>query len=202
MYSCLVVNGVLSFLYHYYNSIGYGLLDRMSMVLLGFSTTYSCYMTIKKIIYNFTLIGHVLIHLSIISFYSLLLTMAGLHQEVMFNTLFTVFLGSIAVYVYVVRNHVESSIISLGWKGVRYIFTSAIFWITTEGLCGHFFFIKYLFGHVWWHVFVSYGGYLVSMIPYYIFLNNKKQDTEKIEIYYDEFGLPYLDYAFLYKTVV
>ena len=202
MYSCLVVNGVLSFLYHYYNSIGYGLLDRMSMVLLGLSTSYVCYTTIKNLVFTFSFFVDMLIHLSIVAYYSFLLTIAGLHKEVVFNTLFTVFLGSIALYVYVVRNHVERNIISLGWKGVRYIFASAIFWITTEGLCDHFFFIKYLFGHVWWHVFVSYGGYLVSIVPQYIILQRSKRENEKIEIYYDVFGLPYLGYAFSSKNVV
>jgi hypothetical protein len=195
MYSCLAVNGVLSFLYHYYNSIGYGLLDRMSMVLLGLSTSYVCYTTIKNLVFTFGFFVDMLIHLSIVAYYSFLLTIAGLHKEVVFNTLFTVFLASIALYVYVVRKHVERDIISLGWKGVRYIFASAIFWITTEGLCGHFFFIKYLFGHVWWHVFVSYGGYLVSIVPQYIILQRTKKEHEKIEIYYDVFGLPYLDYV-------
>jgi len=175
MYSCLAVNGVLSLLYHYYNSIGFGLLDRMSMVLLGLSTSYICYTTIKKLVFTFSFFVDILIHLSIVAYYTFLLTIAGLHKEVVFNTLFTVFLGSIAVYVYVVRNHVERDIISLGWKGVRYIFASAIFWITTEGLCSHFFFIKYLFGHVWWHVFVSYGGYLVSIVPHYIIIQRAKR---------------------------
>lgn len=190
MYSCLAVNGVMSFLYHYYNSIGYGLLDRMSMVLLGLSTSYICYMTVNQAIFRFHNIVNIIIHLSIVSYYSFLLTVAGLHQEILFNIMFTIFLGSIAVYVYFVRNFVDKKVISFGWKGVKYIFLSAFFWISTEGLCDHFFFIKYLFGHVWWHVFVSYGGYLVSIVPQYILLNRNL--SVKIDICYDFFGLPYL----------
>ena len=33
-YACLSVNGILSFMYHYYNSIGYGLLDLTLRILL------------------------------------------------------------------------------------------------------------------------------------------------------------------------
>jgi len=199
MYSCLSVNGVLSFLYHYYNSIGYGLLDRMSMVLLGFSTSYICYTTLKKS-FHITFFADIFIHLCIVSYYSFLLTIAGLHKEVLFNTLFTVFLGSIGVYMYIIQRHiVDRKILEVGWKGVRCIFVSAIFWITTEGLCGYLPFIKYLFGHVWWHVFVSYGGYCVSIVPHYIILQLK---NEKIELYSDMFGLPYLKYNVGFNDVV
>jgi hypothetical protein len=202
MYSCLAVNGVLSLMYHYQNSIGYGLLDRMSMVLLGFSTSYICYTSIRKLT-NFSFYANILIHLSIVSYYSFLLTVAGLHNEIVFNALFTAFLGSIALYMYAIKMyifyneiHIDQQVLSLGWKGVRYIFTSAIFWILTEGLCSHISFIKYLFGHVWWHIFVSYGGYLVSIVPRYILL----QKTDEIEIKYDVFGLPYLDVDMTYKV--
>jgi len=196
MYACLAVNGILSLLYHYHNSIGYGLLDRMSMVLLGFSTSYICYTSIKKLT-NFSFYTNIIIHLSIVSYYSFLLTIAGLHNEIVFNALFTAFLGSIALYMYAIKMyifyneiHIDQQVLSLGWKGVRCIFTSAVFWIVTEGLCSHLSFIKYLFGHVWWHIFVSYGGYLVSIVPRYILL----QKTDEIEIKYDVFGLPYLDF--------
>jgi hypothetical protein len=49
---------------------------------------------------------------------------------------------------------------------------------------------------VWWHIFVSYGGYLVSIVPRYILL----QKTDEIEIKYDVFGLPYLDVDMTYKV--
>ena len=195
MYSCFAVNGVLSLLYHYYNSIGYGLLDRMSMVLLAWTTSYICFNTVKKLKrFNLSYCSNSTVHLCIVAYYSFLLTVAGLHKEILFNTLFGVFLGSISVYVYVVR-HVDRRIISIGWKGIRYIILSAVFWITTEGLCPHLSFIKYLFGHVWWHVFISYGGYLVSIVPHYISLMDTCPDKRYLDLKYDGFGLPYLDYV-------
>jgi hypothetical protein len=73
--------------------------------------------------------------------------------------------------------------------------------LTTEGLCHQFGFIKYLFGHVWWHIFVSYGGYLVSLVPQYINLLSKIDD-EMIYINYDIFGIPYLDYSRAHGSIV
>ncbi len=198
MYSCLAVNGVLSYLYHYYNSIGYGLLDRMSMVLLGYNTTYVFYNTLKRsTIFRPSFYMNVSVNLLIVFYYSFLLTIAGLHKEILFNVLFALFLGSIIGYVYIVskKTSIDPNIINIGWKGVKYILFSGIFWLTTEGLCSHLFFIKYLFGHVWWHIFVSYGGYLVSIVPSYLFLDRVKFNGEIVIVKYDFFRMPYLDFT-------
>jgi hypothetical protein len=198
MYSCLAVNGVLSYLYHYYNSIGYGLLDRMSMVLLGYNTTYVFYTTLKRSnIFQPSFYKNVAINLMIIFYYSFLLTIAGLHKEILFNVLFALFLVSTIGYVYLVsrKTHIDSNVLKIGWRGVKCIFFSGIFWLTTEGLCSHLFFIKYLFGHVFWHIFVSYGGYLVSIIPSYIFLDRLKINGEIVVVKYDFFRMPYLDFT-------
>jgi hypothetical protein len=198
MYSCLAVNGLLSYLYHYYNSIGYGLLDRMSMVLLGLNTTYVFFMTAKRRrLLHISFCMNTIIHLTIISYYTFLLTIAGLHHEILFNVLFALFLVSIIGYVYIISNivKIDPEVLKIGWRGVKCIVYSGIFWLTTEGLCSHIFFIKYLFGHVWWHIFVSYGGYLVSIIPNYLFLIHNKNEYDEIQIKYDIFRLPYLDYT-------
>ena len=184
-YSCLSINGILSYYYHYYNTIGYGLLDRMSMVLLALNTTYLFVNNIKK---------NIFIHLSITSYYTILLTTAGLHMENLFNTLFALFLFSTVIYMYYIemmRVILNKNITRYGWKGVKYIIMSGIFWIVTELLCNDF--VKYLFGHVWWHIFVSYGGYLVSIVPHYIYLSNM-YPYDVILLHYDIFGIPYLEY--------
>ena len=198
MYSCLAVNGLLSYLYHYYNSIGYGLLDRMSMVLLGLNTTYVFFMSAKRRqLLHLSFCMNTIINLTIITYYTFLLTIAGLHQEILFNVLFGLFLVSIIGYVYIISKivKIDPEILKIGWRGVKCIVYSAIFWLTTEGLCSQIFFIKYLFGHVWWHIFVSYGGYLVSIIPNYLFLIHNKNEYDEIQIKYDIFRLPYLDYT-------
>lgn len=198
MYSCLAINGVLSYLYHYYNSIGYGLLDRMSMVLLSYNTTYVFYITLKRAgVFQPSFSKNVLINLLIVFYYSFLLTIAGLHKEILFNILFAMFLVSIVGYIYFVsiKTHIDPTVLTIGWKGVKCIVFSGVFWLTTEGLCSHLFFIKYLFGHVWWHIFVSYGGYLVSIVPSYLFLDRVKIKGETLVVKYDIFRMPYLEYT-------
>lgn len=191
-YACLSVNGILSFMYHYYNSIGYGLLDRMSMVLLALNTTYMFVQSLNIL----SKTTKVFLHGTIISYYSILLTVAGLHKEVLFNIMFALFLLSIIGYMYIIcilYNIIPLKIHNIGWRGVQYIVYSGIFWLGTEALCYQFSFIKYLFGHVWWHIFVSYGGYLVSIVPHYIHMVNH-QDDMIVYVCYDIFGFPYLDY--------
>jgi hypothetical protein len=193
VYSSLAINGILSYFYHYYNSIGWGLLDRMSMVLLALNTTYIFVNTIKKI----ELFKNKYTHLIITSYYSILLTVAGLHIEYIFNILFALFLVSIVFFMFLINKHyhdiVDKKILRLGWKGIIYIILSGVFWIGTENLCHNLPFIKYLFGHVWWHVFVSYGGYLVSLVPMYIDMIEHIDDGT-INICNDNFGIPYLTY--------
>jgi hypothetical protein len=170
----------------------------MSMVLLGLNTTYVFFMTVKKRrLLHLSFCINTMMHITIIAYYSFLLTIAGLHQEALFNILFGLFLVSIIGYVYIISSltKIDPEVLKIGWLGVKYIVYSGIFWLTTEGLCSHVFFIKYLFGHVWWHIFVSYGGYLVSIIPNYLFLKQSKTDYDEIEIKYDIFRIPYLDYT-------
>lgn len=197
VYSCLIVNGILSYNYHYYNSIGFGLLDRMSMVLLGLNTTFMFVNSLKQLTIISTRMTK-MINVSVITYYSILLTVAGLHMEIVFNIMFGLFLFSLIFFMYIINIHakehyIQERILSIGWKGVQYIVFSAIFWIATEILCYKISFIKYLFGHVWWHVFVSYGGYNISLVPHYIQMLTDLDD-EIININKDMFGIHYLEF--------
>ena len=153
------------------------------------------------------------IHLLVCGYFTILLAIAGLHMESVFNVLFGLFLASLVVFMLLVNKHQQSlkitdQIVKYGWDGIKYITLSGVFWILTENLCTHIWFIKYLFGHVWWHVFVSYGGYLVSLVPNYLTLKYelhktddstielgdlyKTDKSDEINIRYDCFGLPYI----------
>jgi hypothetical protein len=198
LYSSLLINGVTSCFYHYYNNIGWGLLDRMSMILIATSSTYTFMYHLDKIIRinrieNTSLMMNTL-HVLVTSYFTLLFSIAGLHLETLFNILFGFFLLSLVGYMYLFDKYqnnlkIPKQIISFGWDGIKYIAISGAFWIITENLCSHIIFIKYLFGHVWWHIFVSYGGYLFSLVPNYLTL---KDENNIIHINYDFFGLPYL----------
>jgi len=196
LYACLAANGIMSAFYHYNNSIGYGLLDRMSMVLLALNTTYILVDNMKTF-FQFSKFINITLHIIVISYYSFLFTIAGLHIEWLFNIMFTLFLCSIVVYMLIIKKYanifyINNNIINIGIKGAKYIIYSGIFWYGTELLCYKISFIKYLFGHVWWHVFVSYGGYLVSLVPQYINNTYKYGLNKEVTIERDIFNIPYI----------
>ncbi len=201
LFSSLAINGVTSALYHWFNNIGFGLLDRMSMILIAISSTFLFMNHIHKFIKfdkwnNINLITKIT-RIIVPSYFTVLFTIAGLHMEDLFNILFGLFLASLILFMILVQRHqknfrIPESIIEYGWKGIKYIALSGLFWIITENLCNHLVFVKYLFGHVVWHVFVSYGGYLISLIPNYISLIDY---YDMIYIKHDLFGLPYLETA-------
>jgi len=206
LYSSLVINGITSFFYHYYNTIGWGLLDRMSMVIIAMSSINLFISNINRIIEidRLEYIDRIkYINCITISYFTILFTVAGLHMETLFNIIFGIFLGSLIIFVYLIdRNYklkIPHTITLFAWKGIKYIAISGVFWIVTENLCNEYGFVKYLFGHVWWHIFVSYGGYLISLLPMYLFLHEKCQiytesfnQSNPIKIKYDYFNIPYL----------
>lgn len=191
LYSALAINGITSCVYHWYNNIGWGLLDRMSMIIIAMTSTYLFMKHLDKIIkydkWNNVKLLMNGIHLLVCGYFTILFTIAGLHMESVFNVLFGLFLASLVVYMWLVKKHqhnldIPCQIVKFGWDGIKYITLSGTFWIVTENLCSHIWFIKYLFGHVMWHVFVSYGGYLLSMVPKYLTLVDELNKTDESTI--------------------
>jgi hypothetical protein len=206
LFSSFVANGVTSCFYHLYNSIGWGLMDRMSMILIATSSTYLFVYHVDKILildnWNYLNGMNRAIHMLVAGYFTLLMTIAGLHMEDLFNTLFGFFLGSLIIYMWLVTKHqynlhIPKNLLYLGWRGLAFIAMSGVFWLSTELLCHVFTPIKYLFGHVWWHIFVSYGGYLISLIPNYLSMRDdiKSSLHTNIVIKYDAFYIPYLQFS-------
>ena len=203
LYSSLFVNGITSCFYHYYNNIGWGLLDRMSMILIALSSTFLFIQNMHKFLIfdkwgNYEKITKT-IYVSVILYFTVLFTIAGLHWEIIFNILFGLFLISLIIYMVLIDKHQDNLnipyyIVNIGWKGIYYISVSGLFWIITEIGCSHLHMFKYLFGHVWWHIFVSYGGYLVSLISIYLHLEQNNINHYDIVIKKDNSFLPYVDY--------
>jgi hypothetical protein len=203
LYSSLFINGITSCFYHYYNNIGCGLLDRMSMILIAMSSTYlfiqhiQHFLIFEKWKYYETITKF--IHIIIIIYFTLLFTIAGLHWETTFNILFGLFLSSLVIYIYLIDKHqsnlkIPKYVINYGWKGVKYIIVSGLIWIITEIFCNYLNIFKYIFGHVWWHVFVSLGGYFISLVPVYLMLRQINCPEKVIVIKLDKGFLPYVDY--------
>ena len=199
LYSSLAINGITSFFYHYYNNIGWGLLDRMSMILISLASTYiflnhiPLFIKLEKWKKKKRMMK--IIHLIVSSYFTVLFTIAGLHMEKVFNGLFSFFLGSLVVYMFLINKYkadleLPREIIKIGWTGVGCIALSGVFWIVTENFCHDYTIIKYTFGHMWWHIFVSYGGYLLSIVPNYLTLLEKNPSS--IYLRNDKFLIPYL----------
>jgi hypothetical protein len=182
----LVVNGITSCLYHWFNSIGFGLLDRMSMIIIAMTST-TIILSCLKLRSGSTDFASVV-------YFTGMFTLAGLHMEGEFNILFSGFLMGILYTVYHLRQNcrqlqVPDGIVDIAIRGAKCIILSGLFWILTENLCFNLAFIKFLFGHVWWHIGVSYGGYLLTIVPTFIFL---KQHGGLVELKYNALGMPYL----------
>ena len=200
LYSALIVNGIASSLYHYYNNIGWGVMDRISMIIIAMSSVILFQSIINSILilekYKNIIIINNIINIIITSYFTILFTIAGLHMESLFNIMFSFFLIFLVFMVYIINTHfimleIPYQLVILSNRGILYVTISGIFWIITELLCNKFTFIKYLFGHVWWHIFVSYGGYLISLIPLYVYMKQNNYKI-KINIVYDNFNIPYL----------
>lgn len=201
LYSSLLINGFTSCGYHYYNSIGWGLLDRMSMILIAMSSTYLFIQHIHLLLFFDKWICNNLleriVHIISILYFTLLFTICGLHWEMCFNILFGFFLLTLIIYMLIINKYQKSLnlpniILNIGWSGISSIIFSALFWIITEFFCNYLGIFKYLFGHVWWHIYVSYGGYLVSLVPLYLYMNSTNNNNLIIIKY--KICIPYLDY--------
>lgn len=189
IYSALIINGFCSFMYHYNNFLGWGLLDRFSMVLIAIP----CYFISLDFIKSNILKKMLTI---VFTFYlTILLTSIGLQNETLFNYLFGFFLISILFFlVYLESNNkyllIPRKVINYGWKGMLYITLAGGFWILTEKLCYQNYFVKYLFGHGFWHFGVSYGGYLISLVPIFLY---QKDKFSRLDYY---MGIPYIKLIF------
>lgn len=191
LYASLTINGLMSFLYHYTNWIGWGLMDRFSMVLIA---TYS-FNSFTNALYTFDLCQpfYNLVRLFQISYLTILLTITGLHNEHLFNILFGIFLLGLIIFMFQItfsrqRNYISQEIIFYGWKGVLLIYLAGITWIITENLCNEFFIMKYLMGHTFWHFGVGLGGYYISLVLLALFSRDKITNIEH------KFKLPYLKF--------
>lgn len=198
LYTSMMINGFTSAGYHWTNQIGWGLLDRMSMILIALSSTFVFMQYLDDLIemYRWQNVDGMLraINLLIAAYFTILYTVAGLHYEEIFNYLFSCFLISLVVFMilihkYRVKLRIKYDIVKIGWKGIFYIVLSGFFWITSEKLCSSYPMIRYLHGHAIWHIAVSYGGYLVSLVPLYI---HQKTYAPYVAVLLQYDGTPYL----------
>ena len=191
LYSALLINGICSFLYHWTNYLGWGYFDRFSMVLIA----YPCVVGgLKEISYLYKFDNKINKFMTVLTqiYFTFLITFCALDYEKIFNNLFGIFLGLILVFMIMVnfkRNEIDKKIhklINWGFIGVSMIAIAGISWIIIENLCDVYSIMKYTHGHAIWHIFVSLGGYLSSLLlvglsisrnevlPFYYIISKKK----------------------------
>jgi hypothetical protein len=188
IYSSLIVNGITSSLYHFTNQIGWGLMDRFSMIML----VINCYNVGIKFFKKFKMSSSFYESLRFFKtlYIVFLLTITGLHYEQLFDALFGVFLGTLLLFVIFIHVNrkkltLPNILVEYNWKGIGLITLAGIFWIFTEKLCQHYYFVRFLFGHAIWHVSVALGGYYLILTPLFLYHNKTLTIAHK-------FGLPYL----------
>ena len=188
LYYSLIINGITSAIYHHNHYIGWGLLDRYSMIYIS---TY-CYNIFLEVLLNkHTVVSH-LLQLTIGIYLTYLSSMAGLHNEDIFNNLFGLFLASILIFLLICRiryHNIPRIIFYYGFKGIILITVAGVSWIITENLCNKYPIMKYLYGHAIWHVAVSLGGYYISLIPIYLSKKNDYDTSLKLKYKY---YIPYI----------
>jgi len=172
IYTAMIFNGIASFMYHYSNQLGWGLLDRFSMILIALP----CYSIAIRVleVFNFCSFFYDILRFVVITYLSYLMTIVGLHQEELFNTLFAIFLVNLFIFVVFIQIYnkkleIPKEIVNYSCKGILLIIIAGAFWIMTEKFCNTHWIIKYLFGHTIWHFCIAYGGYLLTLVPIYLF---------------------------------
>jgi hypothetical protein len=187
LYHTLVINGITSALYHYTHYIGWGLMDRYSMILIAVYC-FKIFFTVFEIVH---VKNHRFIKFLSVLYLTCIQTVAGLHHETQFNNMFGGVLISILIFLFKVRNSAYSicpALLTLAFKGMFLIKIGGILWILTENFCNTIGITKYLFGHGLWHICVALGGYYISLLPIYI---QHKKGVPKLKLKY-KLNLPYL----------
>ncbi len=186
LYFALIINGISSCFYHITHTIGWGLLDRFSMILIALYC-FQIFVSVFQQLQISSTICHILHSISIL-YVVALATVCGLHQEELFNTLFGGFLVSIVLFLIVVyrRTIISRCIIAYGIKGILLLSISGSSWIATEIHCRKYTILPYLFGHSIWHMSVALGGYYITLLPVYI-LSHKSVDIIQTRQYLPQF---------------
>jgi len=180
LYAALFLNGFVSCAYHWTNYLGFGLLDRFSMVLIAYPAVCACFKELGHLYnINMNIRKHFLILKQL--YFTLLITTCSFGYEEIFNSLFGIFLGGSIIFIWLVNkkkdelNKKVKVLLKNSYIGLLFMLFAGIFWIFVEKFCDTFSIMKYIQGHAIWHIGVSLGGYLISLLLVGISLDRKHQ---------------------------
>ena len=187
----LVVNGVGSFYYHYTQQIGWAVVDELSMMLsvgLGLNSMYtmiinSLDLPVSTNIYSFQSIHNHITYKGLLTIalasYVVFIYPLSMFEEMRewFPMIFTIpMMCLIPGSAYIYMNHYRNTYVykscdksyennggDLLLNGLKWTLFASTVWGFTEPLCQEYTFIKYFHTHVIWHIFISYGMFLLIM---------------------------------------
>lgn len=169
LYASLIINGMASCIYHWTHYNGWGHFDAVSMILISMFSMLAMKQEIEHL-YNIKN-RKVYIDTSFMLYFTVMIVSLCLDNDLVFRILFGCFLVFILIGVVLINNvinnnrlYLDNEIVYNGHFGMFCVAFSGISWIITETLCDSVTVIKYIPGHAFWHIFISYGGYHVSQL--------------------------------------
>jgi hypothetical protein len=181
IHSGIIMNGIGSCGFHYTNYMGWGMIDRSSMIVLAIGSILG--MTRK--IFHKQNIGFESVYLSLASvfmavYFTSMMTTVAMSWENFFDILFALFLVGVVVsmlcFIYII--HVDlyerhPKPFNMAFRGVGLMVIAGIIWILTEMFCEELPIMGYIHGHAFWHLFVAYGAYLITSMVLFVDAHDK-----------------------------
>ena len=177
VYSSLIINGIASFAYHWTNFIGWGLIDRITLILIAYP---SMIIIIREtsFLYNVKQYISKISSLCVQIYFTTFIILCAIQYDDLFNIFFGIYFLYLSIFVVLIKHKKIS--IKNGVIGISCIIFGSIFWILTEQFCEEIVFIKYLYGHTIWHILVSVGAYFLTIM--FNDIKNKKQYEKYISM--------------------
>lgn len=186
VFSNLFVNFIGSFGFHYSLYQGWGLIDTISMLISAYFGMFTIWIIILESILSRFLLFIVSSFMIVITNFLLVLSLADrcLDNFIGFNTVIAfpfimIIVGAVAEIILFSIKGVEKRVVHYLITGVVMVFLSSLIWLLTEPFCyTHDNRIAYTFSHGFWHVFVSYGFYIIAVCNIYIHGFNRRNRSD------------------------
>lgn len=192
LYSALMLNGFVSFCYHWTNFVGFGFMDQISMTLMLIGSYIAIFDEVLYKSYYYTnkkkYSDYLSIVITCVLFYAMIMIASKcLGFSLLFDVLFVLFLVSVTLFVpyshYISHYRLDNMIeykYKQAKKGVFAMYIAMIMWIFVEALCDYVWWVKYIPGHAIWHFGTSYGGYYIGQYLIHLY-NNRHINKHNIE---------------------
>lgn len=206
IWSCFFVNFIGSFAFHYTLYQGWGMVDTISMLIAAYFGAYTIITILLEFFKNRTITYYFSMIIFILSNTMLVFSLSDrcLDNFIGFNSsiavpFITIIISVIITIIVISHRDIDKRIRNYLIIGVVNVFLSSLIWLLTEPFC----YTKnrdiaYTFSHAFWHVFVSYGFYLIAVCFIYIHGNNRRGRSD-LSWVFDNNGFFYVFPRVYYK---